>query len=700
MPVFNQSRSYIIRMIFAAAFLIILVQLFNLQVLSSKYQQLAQDNAVFKKIVYPPRGIIYDRKGRAILNNTQMYDLMVIPSEVRNLDTVYLCQLLEIDTTLFKERMIEAIIRNGRYRPSSFEELLTPQKYARLEENMWRFPSGFYLQERPVRTYPYNVGAHMLGYVGEVDSSIIARSGGFYQPGDYVGRSGLEAFYERVLMGQRGVQFLIKDHRNRLQGSYMEGQLDTAAVAGRSLRTYVDVEVQQLAEKLMANKVGAVVALDPKTGGVIAMVSGPNYNPNDLTGSYKKKNYSRMVLDVAGPLLNRAINGVYPPGSTFKPIGGLVALDEGVITPSFGYGCPGRYYACGIGKPACTHSGGGHAANLRLAIANSCNSYFTHIYRMTVDNPKYGDVEVGYAKWKEYLNNFGLGVPLGLDLPGEYKRAGIPDTSTYNRVYRNSWNSCTNLTLGIGQDMMLATPMQLANAMCLIANKGYYYTPHFVKSIDGETKEDTILNKFRKKHEVLAGIPDEAFEAIISGMQDVVEIGTARVAQLPGINVCAKTGTAENYRIIDGQRVKLKDNSVFVCFAPREKPRIAIAVVVENAGFGATWAGPIAALMMEKYLNDTLRPERVKEVERIAAANLMPGWLAREQYKADSTRARYWFGLTKDSSYIRKYLRKGAGSPAPAKKDAPAPKTRIAYLHKWEATDPRTILYPKTKTTA
>jgi penicillin-binding protein 2 len=692
MPVFNQSRSYIIRLIFLVTFLIILVQLFNLQVLSSKYQQLATDNAVFKKIVYPPRGIIYDRNGKAILNNTVMYDLMVIPSEVRNLDTSYMCQLLEIDTALFKQRMIEAILRNGRYRPSSFEELLTPQKYARLEENMWRFGSGFYLQERPVRTYPYNVGAHMLGYVGEVDSTIIARSGGFYQPGDYVGRSGLEAFYERVLMGQRGVQFLIKDHRNRLVGRYENGELDTAAVAGRSLRTYVDVEVQQLAEKLMANKVGAVVALEPKTGGVIAMVSGPNYNPNDLTGSYKKKNYSKMVLDVAGPLLNRAINGTYPPGSTYKPIGGLVALDEGVITPKFGMGCGGRYYHCGIGKPACTHSGGGHADNLRLAI-----------YRMSVDNPKYGDVEVGYAKWREYLNKFGLGVSLGLDLPGEFRPRkvleGVPDTSTYNRVYRNSWNSCTNLTLGIGQDMMLATPMQLANAMCLIANKGYYYTPHFVKSIDGETKEDTILNKFRQKHEVLKGVSEEAFDAIIDGMHDVTIMGTARNAQIPGIEVCAKTGTAENYRIIDGKRVKLKDNSVFVCFAPKENPKIAIAVIVENAGFGSTWAGPIAALMMEKYLNDTLRPERVKEVERIAAANLMPGWLDREQYKADSTRARYWFGLTKDSSYIRKYLRRGS---APVKKDtsAPKPKTRIAYLHKWEATEPKTIHYPNSKTTA
>ncbi|MBD0286985.1 MAG: penicillin-binding protein 2, partial [Flavisolibacter sp.] len=433
----------------------------------------------------------------------------------------------------------------------------------------------------------------------------------------------------------------------------------------RGLRTYLDIELQVLAEKLMTHKVGAIVALEPKTGGIITMVSGPNYNPNELAGSEKKKNYTRMVLDVAGPLLNRAIKGQYPPGSTFKPIGGLVALDEGIITPSFGYPCGGRYYACGIGKPACTHSGGGHAANLRLAIANSCNSYFTHLYRLAADNPRYGGVRKGYAKWREYMNAFGLGTRLGVDLPSEDK-GNIPDTSVYNKVYRNSWNSCTNLTLGIGQDMMLATPIQLANAMCLIANKGYYYIPHFVKEIDGETKEDTIMKPFRKKQEVLTHISDTAFEAVIRGMQDVVEIGTARVAKIPGINVCAKTGTAENYRIIDGKRTKLKNNSVFVCFAPRENPKIAVAVVVENAGFGATWAGPIAALMMEKYLNDTLRPERLKEVERIAAANLMPDWIVREQFKADSTRAIQWFKLTKDSSYIKKFIRK----PQSPKKDS------------------------------
>lgn len=667
MSVFNQSRSYIIRLIFIVIFLIVLVQLFNLQVFSGKYKQWAQENAVFKKVIYPPRGFVYDRKDRPIVNNLLMHDLMVRPSELRNVDTAYLCRLLEIDTIEFRKRIVNAIIKSGN-RPSAFESLLTPEKFARLQENIWRVGSGFYLQERPVRTYPFNAGGHFVGYIGEADSGIIARSEGFYQPGDYVGRSGLEASYEKVLMGQRGVQYWIKDNHNRLAGKFDEGKQDVKEIAGRGLRTYVDAELQQLAEKLMTNKVGAVVALEPKTGGVIAMVSGPNFSPDALTGYNFKKNYAKFLLDVSKPLLNRAIKGQYPPGSTFKPIGGLVALDEGVIDPGFSYPCRGRYYACGHGKPACTHNNPGHAANLRLAIANSCNAYFSHIFRLTIDNPKIGNVKDGYEKWKEYMNIFGLGVKLGVDLPGEDK-ATIYDTVAYNKEYRGAWNSCTNLTLGIGQDRMTTTPIQLANAMCLIANKGYYYTPHFVKNIDNETKEDTILNKFRQRHNVLTQVSDTAFEAIISGMQDVVEIGTARSAKIPGINVCAKTGTAENYKIIDGRRVQLKDNSVFVCFAPRENPKIAIAVIVENAGFGGTWAGPISALLMEKYLNDTLRPERVKEVERIAAANLMPAWLPREQFKEDSIRARYYFNLTKDSNYIKKYIRKM--SPLqPAKKDS------------------------------
>lgn len=673
MSVFNQSRSTIIRLIFIGMFVVIVLQLFNLQVLSGKYQQLARENALFPKRIYPTRGIIYDRKGKAILDNTVLYDLMVIPSEVKNFDTLEFCRMLEIDTAEFRNRLVTAIIKNTRVRPSIFEDLLPPILHARLEENLWKY-KGFYLQDRPVRVYPFNAAAHIMGYVGEVDSAILRRSNYFYQLGDYVGRSGLENYYESVLMGRRGVQYMIRDNKNRLVGRYENGEFDTAAIAGRNLRTYIDIEVQQLAEKLMTNKVGAVVAIDPKTGGIIAMCSGPNFNPNDLTGPEKQKNYQRMVLDVSGPLLNRAIKGLYPPGSAYKPLGALVALNDGIIDANFGYPCGGRYYACGHGKPACTHKNPGHAANVRLSIANSCNSYYAHLFRMTIDNPQFHGVKNGYQHWKEYANNFGLGTRLGVDLPSEDK-GNIPDTSVYNRVYRNAWNSCTNLTLGIGQDMMLATPMQLANAMCIVANKGYYYTPHFVEKFDNETKEDTLLHKFRRKHEVLTRIADASFEEVISGMQDVTEHGTAMGARIPGINICAKTGTAENFRILDGRRVQLKDNSVFVCFAPRENPKIAIAVVVENAGFGSTWAAPIASLMMEKYLNDTLRAERKKEVERIAAANLMPSWLEREQYKADSARAAYWAGLTKDSTNYRKYLRKGQYvAPKPDTVPAKVPK--------------------------
>ena len=321
MPVFNQSRSRIIRLIFLVVFLLIIAQLFYLQIVSGKYQRFADENAKLRKTIYPPRGLIFDRKKRAILNNTLTYDLMVTPSQIRTIDTAFFCQLMEIDTTEFRKRVRNAIIKNKAFRPSVFEELLSPQKFARLEENMWRFSSGFYLQERPVRSYPFGAGAHILGYITEVDTSIINKSKGYYLPGDYSGRTGLEEYYEKVLMGKRGVEYWIKDNKNRLVGHYDQGSFDTAATAGRNLRTYLDAELQQLAEKLLMNKVGSIVAIDPKTGGILAMASGPNYNPNDLTGSGKQKNYARMVTDVSRPLLNRAIKGQYPGGSTYKPLG-------------------------------------------------------------------------------------------------------------------------------------------------------------------------------------------------------------------------------------------------------------------------------------------------------------------------------------------------------------------------------------------
>lgn len=656
MPVFNQSRSRIIRLIFLVAFLVLLTQLFHLQVISGKYKKLADENAIFRKIVYPSRGIIYDRKGRSILNNTLMFDLMVTPAEVRGVDTTSLCKLLEIDTTEFRKRIVNAILRNGNYRSSVFEGLLSPEKYARLEENMWRFNTGFFIQERPVREYPYKAAAHLLGYIREADSGVLKRSNFFYQLGDYVGRTGLEESYEKVLMGQRGVKFLLRDNFNRIQGPYEDEEFDTAAIAGRALKTSLDIELQQLAEKLMTNKVGAVVAIDPRTGGILAMASGPSFDPNMLTGSESRANFNKLFNDVSSPLLNRAIKGQYPPGSSFKPLGAWIALNEGLITPKFGFSCPGYYYPCGRQK--CTHAGGGHADNLRLAMANSCNSYFGHLLRLTVDNPKYDNIEVGYMKWKEYMNSFGLGNRLGTDIPFEDKGL-VVDTAYYNRprVFggKGRWNSCSILSLGIGQGEMSATPLQLANMMCIIANNGYYFTPHLVDSIENEMPEDTLLKRFRTKNQ-LKPVSEDAYNSIIEGMHGVVEYGTGRSARIEGINICAKTGTAENYRIIDKKRVQLKDNSMFVCFAPMENPKIAVAVVVENAGFGATWAGPIASLVVEKYLKDSLSQERWKRVDEIAKADLMPSYLEREQRKQDSLRAAIWAERTGDSSFLRKFL--------------------------------------------
>jgi penicillin-binding protein 2 len=678
MPVFNQSRSYIIRILFVLAFFIILAQLFNLQLLSSEYEIKAQQNALLKKTVYPARGIIYDRKNRPLVKNTLMYDLMVIPSEARGVDTAYLCHLLEIDTAEFNKRIVAAIIKNTSSRASAFEELLSPEKYARLEENMWRFGNGFFLQERQVRTYPFDAGAHFLGYIGEVDSGIIARSNGFYEPGDYIGRTGLENTYEKVLMGERGLQVLVKDNRGRIRGSYANGAMDEPAIAGQALHTYVDAELQQLAEKLLKNKIGAIVAIDPKTGGILAMASGPDFSPNDLTGSTFRKTYSKLLLDVSRPLFNRAIKGQYPPGSTYKPVGALIGLDEGVITPKSSIACTGAYYGCA--RPVkCTEHWMGHSSSLRTAIAYSCNSFFSMAYRATVDNPRIGNVKDGYAKWKEYVNAFGYGHQLGVDLPSE-DNGNISDTSFYNKRYNGYWNSCTNVSLGIGQGEMLVTPLQIANVMSIIGNKGYYYIPHFVQSIEDREANDTLLSKFKVRHKIPVHIPDTLYNVVIQGMHDVTMVGTAAyIPKIPGVDICAKTGTAENKIVLDGKVIQLKDHSVFGAFAPMQDPKIAIAVIVENGGYGATWAGPMAYLMIEKYLTDSLRADRKAEVERISTANLMPGYLPRLQYKEDSVRARFYFNLTKDSSYIKKYLHKPG--TLPVKKEDSSSEERTVFRH-------------------
>ncbi|UPK69873.1 penicillin-binding protein 2 [Chitinophaga filiformis] len=631
MSVYNQPRKRVIQFIMLGMVILIITRLFFLQVVEKKYSKLADANAVLRKVVYPSRGIIFDRKGRSILSNDAMYDLVVTPINVKNIDTAYMCEILRIDKEEFRRRITSAIIKNGSRRVSVFASLLPPEMFGRLQESMYMFQPGFELVQRQIRSYPFNAAANILGYIGEVSPQMLQKPAySAYNQGDYLGMTGLERTYESVLMGQRGIQYLVKDNLNRPQGPYEKGEFDTAAIAGKNLRLALDVDLQVLGEHLMRNKIGSIVAIDPRTGGILTMVSAPTFDPNLLTGSYRARNFSRLFADTTKPLFNRAIQAGYPPGSSMKPLTALIALDEGVITPSFGFPCFGAYTYCG--RPiACTHHNAGHAANLRLAIANSCNAYFVHLYRMEVDAAKWGGVKKGHQKWHDYISSFGLGHRLGVDIPGESPGKAI-DTAGMNKLYRGQWNSCSELYVGMGQGQVVATPMQMANAMCIIANKGYYYLPHFVDKIDNDNTE--LLTKFREKHTV-AHVSDSVYMPVIYGMEDVVERGTGVSAKIEGEIVCGKTGTAENNAIVNGKLTKLKNHSVFVAFAPRDNPKIAIAVVVENAGFGSTYAAPIASLIMEKYLHDTISVKRKPQMKTLLEYNTLDP-VVREKSKLDS----------------------------------------------------------------
>ncbi|MFY0255103.1 penicillin-binding protein 2 [Chitinophaga sp. 30R24] len=621
MSVYHQPRKTIVILIIAGFVLLIVTRLLYLQMLETKYARLADANAVVKKIVYPSRGIIFDRKNRSILSNDILYDLVVTPGTVKNIDTGYLCNILEISKEDFKLRIGDAVKKNGRMRPSVFAGLLPASTYTRLQESMYLFQSGFELVPRQIRAYPYKAAANLLGYIGEISPGMLKmKDYADYQSGDYVGLTGLEKTYEKVLMGQRGIQYIIKDNLNRPQGALEHGEFDTVAIAGKNLRLSLDIELQLLGERLMRNKIGSIVAIDPQSGGILAMVSGPVFDPNLLTGSSRTKNVGKLFTDPTEPFLNRGIQATYQPGSSMKPLTALVALDEGLITPDFGYPCHGAYISCGH-VIKCLHSEAGHASNLRVAMAHSCNAYFIHLYRMEVDAGKWGGLRKGHAKWHEYMLRFGLGHRLGVDIPGESPGV-VADTNTLNKLYNGAWSSCSELYVGMGQGQVAVTPLQMANAMCMIANRGYYYLPHLVQSIDNDNGD--LLKKFKEKNAV-GNVSDTAYRAVIYGMEDVIDHGTGRGARMDGIAVCGKTGTAQNRGRVGGKVVDLKDHSVFVAFAPRDNPRIAIAVIVENAGTGATFAVPIANLMMEKYLRDTLPASKMPIMKRMLETSTIPG---------------------------------------------------------------------------
>jgi len=613
---------------FVGVFLIIIAQLLHLQIFSPELKIKAQDNAVFRKTIYPSRGLIYDRKHKAILENTVMYDLEVTPNEIKGTDTLTLCNILGIDTTEFKKRIRNAINKNKSYKASVFEPLITQEVYAKFYENQYRLP-GFTLNERPVRSYPYGAGGVVFGYVSEVDSSFIkSHKEDGYDIGDYAGKTGLERSYEKVLMGERGVKRYIRDNHSRIQGPYENGAFDTTAVAGKNLHLSLDVELQQLGEKLMNNKVGSIVAIDPRTGGILCMVSAPTYNPQLLTGSDRRKHLSELLTDPRSPFLNKAVYSTYSPGSTFKTIVGTVALTEGVIDDKMTTTCTGAYWGCGR-RLGCLDPG---TFAFREAIAHSCNTYFAVTFRRVIDDPKFASASDALRNFNRYAYSFGLGSKLGVDIPTE-QRGNIPIPAYYNKIFGPRWVSCNIISNAIGQGEVETTLLQLANAMATIANKGWYYTPHLVDSIENATDEENhLLDSFKVKHHTL-DIPDKVFEIVHDGMQGVMEFGTGATAQVPGIVVCGKTGTVENAY----HGVKQQDHAFFGAFAPRGAPRIAIAVMCENAGKGAQSAAPIASLMIEQYLKDSIpEPDRKALIEEMAQKNLIPQRMKAAMYTMDS----------------------------------------------------------------
>ncbi len=641
MSVYNESRKNIIRLVFISTIVIVIIRLFTLQVITSKYKVLAEDQGIFRRVVYPDRGIIFDRKKNSILQNTAISDLMVTPNKVRGIDTSLLCSILEIDTAQFHKKLIELIIRNGRSRPSVFEPLLSQDKMAKLNESMFKFAPAFYLQERSVRSFPYIAAANILGYTGEVDSSFLRKHPDEgYTPGDYTGLTGIERSYEKVLMGQRGIEYWKRDNKNRLTERLENGSYDTSAVAGQNLYTSLDIELQELGEKLMRNKIGSIVAIDPKTGGVLAMVSAPTYDPNQLVGSERRKNYSELVLNPALPLLNRTVSATYSPGSTFKTLQALIGLHEGVISTDTRFSCSGAFYGCGNAKPMrCLDVG---TYDLRQAITISDNTYFALVMQRVMNHPKYPNADSALRQWDRYMYAFGLGHPLGVDLPSE-KSGNIPTPKYYDKVYgKGHWNFCTFRSVSIGQGEVSVTPLQVANEMAYIANKGWYRIPHMVDSIEGGDHYG-MLTKYQQKI-IPTDIPDSIFEAVHDGMQGVVERGTGVGAKVKDIAICGKTGTVENYY----RGVKQPNHSFFCGFAPRDNPKIAIMCVVENSGrFGGTYAAPIVGLMIEKYLKDSItEPARKERVEQLSKLNLIPPRINAEIRKQDSMRHR------KDLAYL------------------------------------------------
>ncbi|MDO9186490.1 MAG: penicillin-binding protein 2 [Bacteroidia bacterium] len=596
------ERKYIIAGVIILIGLIYIFRLFYIQVIDDSYKLDARNQAFRYNTEFPVRGYIYDRNNKLLVYNEAAYDLMVLPKKIKNLDTMDFCNLVGITKDVFIRKMKKAVqAPNSPRKQSIFEKQLSPKEYASLQERLYRFP-GFYVQSRTLRKYPKRIAAHMLGYIGEASKETTEKDP-YYNEGDYLGISGIEKTYEKALRGKKGMHIMMVDVHNREKGSYMNGLYDTMAIPGKPLTSTIDGDLQEYAELLMQNKIGSVVAIDPSTGEILSIVTSPTYDPNLFVGRARNKNYGLLSQDSIGkPLFNRSTMASYPPGSTFKLIMALIGLHEGVLTPNTRYPCARGYPPLG-GRPKChPHPS---PQDLVGAIGTSCNSYFSFVFKSVIDDKKYHDTYKAYANWRDIATSFCLGTKTGSDLANEL-RGNVPSIKYYDKVFgKGSWKASTVISLGIGQAEMGITPLQNANLVAIIANKGWYYTPHIVKAIGGNPN-DTLLDRFKVKHNTM--ITDtNIYNEVIKGMARAVEGGTAGALKIEGIPYGAKTGTAQNPHG--------KDHSVFVCFAPLENPKIAVGILIENAGFGSTWAGPIARLMMEKYLKGKItRPDLEKRM--------------------------------------------------------------------------------------
>ena len=583
--IYTGRRIFLILAIIVAG-LLLMARLFMIQVVDKSYRLSAENNVLRHVTNYPARGLMYDRNGKLLVYNQAVYDLMVIPGQVEEMDTLSFCQILDITKESFNTRMKEASGYSKRA-PSVFLKMVSSETYAILQESLYRFP-GFYVQARTLRKYTDHMAAHIFGYVSEVNDKDIENDT-YYRAGDYIGKSGLEEYYEKELRGSKGVNIFLVDVHNRIKGSYVDGKYDTTSVPGNDIMTTLDADLQLYGEKLLKNKNGSVVAIDPSTGEILALVTSPAYDPELLVGRPRSSNFALLQNDTLKPLFNRAIMALYPPGSTFKPINGLVALQEGVITPLTEFFCNHGYYVPGV-RVGCHHFA---AFSLAHAIAASCNTYFCYVFRAIIENRKYGSVAESYSVWRSYLSAFGFGSKLGVDMSSELP-GFVPETGYYDRYYgAGRWRALTVLSLAIGQGELGITPLQMANMTATIANRGYYYTPHLIKAID---KDTTLIDpRFKVRHET--GIDSAHFEVIVDGMKGVLggmSGATATWVAIRDIEMAGKTGTAQNPHG--------PDHSIFIAFAPADNPRIAIAVYVESSGFGSTYAAPAASLMIEKYL--------------------------------------------------------------------------------------------------